>query len=73
MDQDREELFVEREKLSGIPRDSVIHRINWDYATCTAELRRLLRCCENQIDVSLCVVEDEAYRKCGGSGTYLSW
>ena len=58
--------------LSGIPSDSVIYRINWDYIACPVEFRRLLLCCEDRIDVSLCEQFLHSYTRCRHC-TFMMW
>lgn len=44
----------DRAEITGIPRHSIIHRVQFDYQPCARELRRLLRCAETHIDITLC-------------------
>lgn len=58
--------------LSGVPPDSVIYRVNWDYIACARELRRVVLCAEERIDLSLCDRYVSAYSKCRHS-TIIMW
>ena len=49
---------------SGIPRDSIIHRVEWDYIACSSQLRKLFLCCENHIDPVFCKTEQNYYTLC---------
>ena len=53
-----------RESTTGIPRDSVLHRVTWDHVTCASELRRLLRCGEQHIDMIFCATMKDDYYLC---------
>lgn len=45
----------DRAQMTGIPNHSVIHRVQFDYEACGRELRRLIRCAETHIDITLCM------------------
>lgn len=58
--------YRDRERMTGIPRYSAIHRVDIDYEPCGRQLRRLIICCENRIDVSLCIPERLNFYNCRG-------
>ena len=64
MKETRVQLMDQREATTGIPKDSVLHRVAWDHVSCADDLRRLLRCGEQHIDMIFCSAMKHDYYRC---------